>query len=48
LVCFKNVSQVGRASSGKWSLRGRMVGVSRKNYYRNSLWHMDPGSPGEE
>src|SRR6266516_3006172 len=37
LVCFKNVSKVGRASSGKWSLRVRMMGVSRKNYYKNSF-----------
>jgi hypothetical protein len=42
LVCFKKVSKVGRASSGKGSLRVRVVGVSRKNYYKNSLRHMDP------
>src|SRR4029450_8382341 len=42
LVCFNNGSKVGRASSGKWRLRVRMVGVSRKNYDRNSLWHMAP------
>src|SRR6266852_2234740 len=35
LVCFKNVSKVGRASSGKCSLRVRMRVVSRINYYKN-------------
>jgi hypothetical protein len=35
-VCFKKLSKVGRASSGKWSVRVRIVVVSRKNYYKNS------------
>src|SRR4030095_6427361 len=35
LVCFKNVSKVGRASSGKCSLRVRIRVVSRIKYYKN-------------
>src|SRR5437870_4363663 len=35
LVCFKNVSKVGRASSGKCSLRFRIRVVSRIKYYKN-------------
>src|SRR5438093_4058805 len=35
VVCFKKVSQVGRASSGKCSLRVRMRVVSRITYYKN-------------
>src|SRR4030095_8951153 len=34
-VCFKNVSKVGRASSGKCSLRVRIRVVSRIKYYKN-------------
>src|SRR5947209_12449023 len=34
-VCFKKVSKVGRASSGKCSLRVRMRVVSRIKYYKN-------------
>src|SRR5262245_51819719 len=36
LVCFKKVSKVGRAASGKCSLRVRMRVVSRIKYYKNS------------
>jgi len=32
LVCFKNVSKVGRAHRESEVLRVRIVGVSRKNY----------------
>src|SRR5688500_17748214 len=35
LVCFKKVSKVGRASSGKCNLRGRMRVVSTIKYYNN-------------
>src|SRR5688500_5820644 len=35
LVCFKKVSKVGRASSGKYNLRGRMRVVSTIKYYNN-------------
>src|SRR5215831_5779852 len=38
-VCFKKVSKVGRASSGKWSLRVRMRGVSTIKYYKNMKIH---------
>ncbi len=42
LVCFKKVSKVGRASSGKCSLRVRMRVVSRINYYKNSKHSTSP------
>src|SRR5438445_4694330 len=35
LVCFKKVSKISRASSGKCSLRVRMRGVSIIKYYKN-------------
>ena len=35
LVCFKKVSKVGRASSGKCSLRVRIWGSPAINYYKN-------------
>ncbi len=35
LVFFKQMSRVGRASSGKCNLRVRMRVVSRIKYYRN-------------
>src|SRR5215813_15229776 len=35
LVCLKKVSKVDRALSGKWSLRVRMMVVSRIKYYKN-------------
>src|SRR5687767_7884932 len=35
LVCFKKVSKVGRTSSGKCNLRGRMRVVSTIKYYNN-------------
>src|SRR5215510_4586177 len=37
LVCFKKVSKVGRAASGKCSLRVRMQGVSTIKYYKNTI-----------
>src|SRR5262245_2282029 len=42
-VCLRKVSQVGRASSGKWSLRVRTVVASRQKYYKHSpdTWHME-------
>jgi hypothetical protein len=41
---LRKVSKGGRASSGKWSVRVRIVVVSRKKYYKNSpdTWHMAP------
>src|SRR5215216_2146906 len=43
-VCLRKVSRVGRASSGKWSVRVRIGVASRKKYYKNSpdTWHLAP------
>ena len=42
LGLLEKVSKVGRASSGKWSLRVRIEGSPGKNYYKNIiLRHID-------
>src|SRR5215813_6535437 len=43
-VCLRKVSKVGSACSGKWSLRVRIVVVSRKNYDKNSPGYIAQGS----
>src|SRR5215813_1529586 len=43
-VCLRKVSKVGSACSGKWSLRVRIVVVSRKNYDKNSPGYIAHGS----
>jgi hypothetical protein len=44
LVCFKNVSKVGMASLGKWSLRVRIGGSPGKTPTKihRGIWPVDP------
>src|SRR5262245_39107958 len=43
-VCVRKVSKVESACSGKWSLRVRIVVVSRQNYDKNSPGYIAHGS----